>query len=180
MPMRAGLSGLVVAVVVQFAGTACAQGPMVSFPEASAAIAPESTVRFSLGQCDQTMVASYRFEPRPGLTQWFMAHWCGVTVSTSRTTSKPILVIGTGVTSGDTCEGLKNAGPMPPDGSVKRIGLVYRAASPNFPGVTPVLLASDPAAGGWIVDHGHDDAFSRILPAPNLDAMRRILSSKHR
>ena len=152
----------------------------MSFPEASETVAPERTVRLPTGRGDEAEVASYRFKPRPGLTQWFVAQWCGVTVSTSRATSKPILVIGTGVTGSVTCQGLKDAGTMPPDGPVKRIGLVYRTASPNFPGVTAVLLASDPATGTWVVDHNHDDAFSRILPSPDLASMRRILSAKCR
>ena len=180
MQMRAGLSGVVVAVIVQCAGAACAQGPTVAFPEASAATVPERTVRFPIGRGNEAEVASYRFKPRPGLTQWLVAQWCGVTVSTSRATSKPILVIGTGVTGSVTCQGLKDAGPMPPDGPVKRIGLVYRTASPNFPGVTAVLLASDPATGAWAVDHGHDDAFNHILPTPDIATMSRILTHEHR
>ena len=69
---------------------------------------------------------------------------------------------------------------MPPDGPKKRIGLVYHTASPNFPGVTAVLLASDPATGAWAVDRGHDDAFNHILPSPDLASMRRILSARRR
>ena len=180
MPMRGGLSGMVVAVVLQCAGAAYAQRPAVSFPEASAATAPERTTRFPIGQGNEAVVASYRFKPRPGLTQWFVAQWCGVTIAMGRATSKPILVIGTGVTGSVTCQGLKDAGPMPSDGPVKRIGLVYRTASPNFPGVTLVLLALDPATGEWTVDHGHDDAFDHILPAPDLASMRRILSNTNR
>ncbi len=180
MPMRAGLSGMVIAVVVQCAGSACAHEAAVAFPEASAAAAPERTVRFQMERVKEAVVASYRFKPRPGLTQWFIAQWCGVTVSTGRATSRPILAIGTGVTGSVTCLGLKDAGSMPPDGPIRRIGLVYRTASPNFPGVTAVLLALDPVTGEWTVDHHHDVAFDHILPAPSLASMRRILSDKHR
>ncbi len=53
--------------------------------------------------------------------------------------------IGEGEWEAETCLGLEAVGMLPPDGATPRIGLIYRAASPNAEPREPLVLRLDPA-----------------------------------
>ena len=174
MPPR--IVPLILLFLVQHAAAAVSQRPAPLFPESPAPITPERSIGFMTNGRHRVAIASYRFKPKAGLTQWSMMEWCGVTITTGRAVSMPLLVIGTGQTGALTCLGLKDAGLMPSRRPEIRVGLIYRTASPNFPVTTPVLLSLDPVTGEWRVDHRHDDEFGRVQPAPTLVSMRQILT----
>jgi len=93
-----------------------------------------------------------RFEPPEG--QGFMnySRWCGVVVRQRGRPPQALITIGTGETEVLNCAGLNVLGALPTRGRAQRLGLVYRAGSPNTFGLVPAILVRDAPNSAWRLD----------------------------
>lgn len=157
-------------------GAAAAEDLQGLFPDAAGPPVLDRSVAVRLGGGRTVRLASVRFAPAPGRSEAVNTTWCGLVVQAAGRADQGVVVIGAGPTEALSCDGLKDAGPLPPSGGSPRIGLVYKTSSPNAAGLTPSVLVWERASGQWRQDERATDRLSGLAGAPTLDRMRAALS----
>jgi hypothetical protein len=150
-------------------------GLQALFPQAAGPPVPDKSVTLTLppGAVD---LASVRFAPAPGQSQMFNTFWCGVVITSPGHAPQGLVVIGEpGPTEALSCQGLQAAGPMPPRHGAPRIGLLYRANSPNEESVAAAVITFDAQAGIWKNDDAATNYLTQIAGTPSLAWMRHAL-----
>jgi hypothetical protein len=134
------------------------------FPDAAGAAKLDRAAQaLTLSDGQTVELSSWRFEPAPGRSEARNAYRCGVQVE-----GNTLEVIGVGQTEALSCDGLAAVGAV----SRGRIGLIYRASSPNAASVVAVVLTRN--AGAWVIDERATEHLSDVSPA-TLAAMRRAI-----
>jgi hypothetical protein len=148
------------------------------FPEAKPPLKPDGAPRTIALTADTTLeLTDLRFAPRPGLSEAVDTTWCGVVLRSAGRPAQGLITIGTNDTEALSCGGLSEAGAVPRDGPVLRIGLVYRTFSPNAAVATPVVLARDPATLTWSIDTSLSEHLAEQGEQATLARIRRDLGS---
>jgi len=88
-----------------------------------------------------------------------------------------IIVIGIGETETVSCDKLAEAGPMPAEKGVPRIGLIYQTHSPNSPSIDAAILKFDLASKTWSLDEPSTIIVENLNVNLTLAAMRAALKS---
>ena len=149
----------------------------VLFPDASPPIRQDGEPRpLKSHEAIDIVLVSYRFKPSLGLSEAIDTTWCGMVLRDARRPPVGLVTIGKGFTEALTCIGLSEAGTVPSLGDVARIALVYRTASPNAAGSTPVILIRDPSSHVWSIDTALSQQLAEDAEPATLASIRRALS----
>ena len=141
------------------------------FPDAATPLHIERTTSLTLGTDGLLTLSSVRFEPaRSGPT------WCGVVLSAPSRPPQAVVTIGVESTEHLACDGLSQAGLMPDDGPVRRIGLIYRTHAGKVAGVRPIVLTRDPRSQRWTLDDLVSGGLAELPGKPSLGMMRQALA----
>lgn len=104
--------------------------------------------------------------------------WCGIAVQAGEAALTTLVTLGTGWTETLSCDGLREAGTVPPAAGVPRFALVYAARSPNTAVRVPVILRWDAPSGRVKLDEAASRAVDEAGRGGSLERIRVALRSR--
>jgi len=144
------------------------------FPQAAGPPVLDKSVAVAL-TAGQVGLISVRFAPAPGQSQMFNSFWCGLVIKSAGHAQGLVVVGEPGPTETLSCLGLQAAGMIGSLGGAPRIGLLYKASSPNAESIAAVVITLDTKAGIWKNDDPATNYLTGIAGTPSLDWMRHAL-----
>jgi len=151
------------------------------FTESQSALLPDGRpYDINLNDIGHIVVHPIIFVPQPGLTAGFKPRWCGVAIVENKRPPIGLVTIGAGPTDTVTCDGILNARLITLHKGRPLIYLLYRTASPNASGKTPVILRRDRESHKWVVDEQLTVEIGEVEDLQTLPRIRQWLERNAR
>jgi hypothetical protein len=144
------------------------------FPQAQGAPVLDKSVSVAL-PAGKIGLTSVRFEPAPGLSQMFNTFWCGLVINSAGHAQGLVVIGEPGPTETLSCLGLQAAAAIDTLNGAPRIGLLYKANSPNAESIDAVVITFDKTSGAWKTDDAATRYLTEIAGTPSLAWMRQAL-----